>query len=217
MWPRFATHDQLNRCLAHAVSIGQCADIYTVCTLLADASHIIVSQFCIAVLLTFRCLFGVLLACGAALSRHIGHIVVMGAKKQVIGANTCRVIATMQHPQLTGNGAVMKFPRKPMSVYRSVRSLETTVPIRSATFPQPTRFGFGNSQPEPLFRSADPPKMAACRRVVWAGMPTMFTECGRLAHVDTSLLGVGHATGCYQQRGGFVVSTLYHIWRPDAI
>lgn len=192
----------------------------------ADDSHVSLCNVCAEVLFAAWRLFWVLLKTCSALCCHISHVVIVGAKEQVIGANARGIVTTVQNPQSIGDGAIVQLPRYAMHVYRAAILANLPVPSGitcSCPFPTTIVIGFVYSLPKP-WRNWTARVRAVIHRACLATVPlcgvfgrdgervpAMSARCFAYnAHVDTSFLGVGHATGCYQQRGGFVMPALYH-------
>lgn len=87
------------------------------------------------------------------LSPHIPHVVRIGSKEKMIGADTESHIAVMANEHSTRNGAVSQFPRVPVRPDLPIIDgpVAVTRSPRGAK-PQPTPFCFVNFSPEALGR-----------------------------------------------------------------
>lgn len=228
MRPYFTSNNTLNGRSSDAVHSCDFSFAFTLLTQMADASHILISELCHTVLFAaWRTLWVLLKAC-PGLRCHVLHVVIVGAKKQVIGANTSGVVTAVQYPQPVGDGAVVQFPRYAMRVYRAAVLADLAIPsvtTRACPLPTTIALGFTDSHPEPwrdratrIYPVVNRTRAAAIALigVLWGDgeHASAMGTCGFAYnnHVGTPI-SIGHATGCYQQRGGFVMPALYHIWR----
>jgi hypothetical protein len=88
---------------------------------------------------------------------HVVSVVLMSAKKQVIGADTSAVVARVANEQSIGDGAVGQFPGQTMGGNHSScavtagTSEHSTVAVSgNISYPQPTVTGSVNFRPEPF-------------------------------------------------------------------
>ncbi len=158
---------------------------------------------------------------------HVAGIVRVCAKPQVFGVYARRIVATMQHAQPFRDFAVMQHPRNTMRQLHSPIMRDTTITVFITTSrPQPAIIRFTDIGPKAIrcwtrlsIAVASFATKALCviqwlkelaalyARSLWA----LEVGCGIIIHVGTPNRATGHASGCLQQRGGFVLSTLYHI------
>jgi len=197
----------------------------------ADDSHVTLCNVCTEVLFAARCLFWVLLKACSALRRHISHVVFVGAKEQMIGADARGVVASVQNPQTIRDSAIVQLPRYAMHVYRAaiLANLPVSALITMA-HPFPTLIGFVYSLPKPWRKWAARIGTVIHRTSLAAialfgvfdgdGERVPAMSARRFAynsHVGSPFSTIGHASGRRKRRGGFVMPSLYHMWRPNAI
>jgi hypothetical protein len=183
MFPCFAAHDQANIRYIYAKALRQLWRPDTLRAQITDFADKCVGQLNHTVSLAFRRTIGVLLECGALFRCHINTVIFGGAEKQVIGSHATGVITNMANIQPFWNRAIMQFPGDTMGVKVGlVRATDSPIPMRKFARPFPATGGFVDF----------PPK----------------ADRGRISHVGSSFQAIGHASGCLQQRRGFVLPSL---------
>ena len=194
MSPRFTAHDQPNIRYIRSKATRQ------------HFAHLIISQFDHAMGFALWGFLRMLLKHRALLRYHIDRIVFNSTQEQVIGANTGRIIARMANEQIARNWTIVKRPRHTMGIFRhAVTNANLSVSARLRACPNPAHVGFLDFCPKALFKRRAL-GVGASRGVVAVGVTATLTAfCGRIIHAGSSLVAIGHASGCLQQRGGFAL------------
>jgi hypothetical protein len=161
----------------------------------------------------------------SAFCRHVACIVRVCAKPQMFRVHARRIVATMQHVQSFRDFAVMQYPRDTMCQFHSPIMRDAPIAMFVATScPQPTVIRFVNIGPKAILSwtrlciaiAAFATKLFGV--VQWLKELTALDAgslrapevgCGIITHVGTPNRATGHAPGCLQQRGGFVLSSNY--------
>ena len=94
------------------------------------------------------------------LGEHIAGVVFRGAKEEVVGPDTRRVITTVEHPHTFGNRTIMEFVRQAMrgDVFPLDHDDAVSGGANGAS-PQPTIVAFLDTGPEVLVRGTHFPMM----------------------------------------------------------
>lgn len=179
-----------------------------------------------------QCVVASLTKAVTPLLHHIGGIVLRGSKKQVAGIDAFAIVAPMANDKPLWNRANMNFVGKPMGDICAVAKPQPAISsVNHRALPFPTFVGVagGEMLPKTIFDGCvDALVMVEqvlerlalymtklCvgtrgrRRFLSASAVAITVRDfvrgwfgGMLAHVKFLLLGLGRATGCYQQRRG---------------
>jgi len=208
--PGIATRDLLDTRLADAKHSSNSHTRYAYGTQAADFTNVVFSQLCVAMLLTFQGVFGMLLKCGTLLCGHVCHVVIMGSQEQMIGPNARMNITAVQYPKIIRDRAVVDQPRCAMRSHDMtlVRKLAVTI-RRIGVFPKPACAGFVNLFPEAWFWVFHNTRVPAIGGVVTGRLAATFAAlCDRIIHVGSVLRSYRPCLRLLAQRGGFVLPTL---------
>lgn len=147
----------------------------------------------------------------AALRFHIGHVVSLSTKKQVGRIDARWGIATVKYAQVSGDGAVMDFPRKAMGANQLHSASERAVAIGGCTprpQPTPTRMRpFIDVFPKPFFYST----VFTWHQKNSYGKPQEF----RYTHsCDRRLYRLSPSPGTFPRRLGFSIAAIIRHTLP---
>lgn len=88
-----------------------------------------------------------------ALFSHVRHVVLMGSEKQMVGTDTCGIVATVKHMHTVRNIAMREHPRDTVSCLNfAVISTATVAEDVSASSPFPASVRLVDSSPEPILK-----------------------------------------------------------------
>lgn len=142
--PPLSMHNSRDRINAHTVLAGQCAE-----TTVSSVSRVL----CANCLYVSGRQFG---DRRPSLTYHVSHVVRMGAKIQVVGADASGHRALMQHAKTIRDLSMMEFPRNTRGVgYPPFALTSSDQPIATRvqrTGPQPTTIGLSNLCPKPFLQ-----------------------------------------------------------------
>jgi hypothetical protein len=132
----------------------------------------------------------------ATLAGHISDIVRVGAKEQVIGPDTTRIVAAVTDFHPLGNWSVMQFPREPMGGDGCVLpATQLAIAIRgTCRCPLPARLTLADLRPEALLC-----RYVRSSRVQRIAMPSPAL----VVHDAVAMLEVGSTTAINRTKTGW--------------
>lgn len=212
MFPGQSAHCTANSAYARAIRSCKLGLGHSLLVLVANIAHDVFCQLCTIVLFAACSAIRIALEYLAALCGHVKRIRRVIAEKQVVGPHTGRVITVVTDKYLGRNrAAIRQHPRHARGLLHAPLVVDTPIPMSVLCgCPYPTRVAtpFSDIRPKPLFNR----RIVTQIRARW-GMRAVRgfaagAKRGRLTHVGSSFVAIGHATGGLQPRRGFVMPSI---------
>ena len=188
MLPSQSAHNTVNSIDACAVCARECGFACALLVLAPNITHLLLRQLSAIVLLATGNTIGIALKYLAPLRCHIKGIRRVIAQKQMIGADTCGIVAMMADKGLRWNRAVCQHPSNTGGFLHASLIVNTTVSMSVlCCCPPPTSVAFANTRPKTFLNR----RGMAQVRARW-GMRTVRgfaagATCSRITHVGTPI------------------------------
>lgn len=208
MFPRSAVQDGLHRCMFDAIlSSKRTMAVFAGRVLGADFAHILCGQTTLGQGISPRM---------SVLRSRIGHIILLGSQKEMVGADARWVVAPMADRQPFRQRLIVEFIRKAMRA--RVKEVAVSMFVFACS-PKPAPIGFLNLSPKTIRARRDLSRLlmqagafSAAKVAVsfsdvlgrWLESAPAMIACGRIGvHIESP--SMCHATGGLQPRRGFVM------------